>query len=101
MSMKSQLLIGALVLVISISFFRTHDLVNSSSADDSVKPRLMTQCLQEFKEFECYAILNFGSYPTKSLIDMRGSPISEILPKMQLPVKTTARGTPPAELQRP
>lgn len=95
--MKTLLITLSTVILTLLLSNQTH----KSSADDSLKPRLMSQCLQEFKEFECYAILNFGSYPTKSLIDMRGSPISEILPRMQLPVKTTARGTPPAELTRP
>lgn len=95
--MKTLLITLSTVILTLLLSNQTH----KSSADDSLKPRLMSQCLQEFKEFECYAILNFGSYPTKSLIDMRGSPISEILPRMQLPVKTTARGTPPTELTRP
>lgn len=92
------LLITLLIVILTLLLSNQ---LHKSSADDSLKPRLMGQCLQEFKEFECYAILNFGSYPTKSLIDMRGSPISEILPRMQLPVKTTARGNPPTELTRP
>ena len=95
--MKTLLITLSTVILTLLLSNQTH----KSSADDSLKPRLMSQCLQEFKEFECYAILNSGSYPTKPFIDMRGSPVSELLPKMQLPVKNTNRGTPPAELTRP